>query len=382
MGRMILSGARLFDGAQLHEGLALVLEGGRIAAVLPEAEAPTAQTSRLAGGVLAPGLIDLQVNGGGGVMLSGQEPLAELATICAAHARLGTTGLLPTLITTTPAHTRAVLAAGVAAVGRVPGFLGLHMEGPHLDALRPGCHPPHHIRPMTQDDLETLCEARAGLPALMVTLAPASVTPAQIERLSAAGVVVSLGHSEASFAQAQAAHQAGATAVTHLFNAMSQLGSREPGLVGAALSLPFAVGLIADGIHVAPPTAQLALRLAGDRLFLVSDAMAVAGTRLDGFDLAGRRILRRNGALRTENGTLAGADLSLPQAIAHCITALGVAPEQALAMATTRPARVIGVQAGRVAPGLSADLVHFRDDWTVERVWQNGAEVQAKSATP
>ena len=382
MGRMILSGARLFDGAQLHEGLALVLEGGRIAAVLPEAEAPTAQTSRLAGGVLAPGLIDLQVNGGGGVMLSGQEPLAELATICAAHARLGTTGLLPTLITTTPAHTRAVLAAGVAAVGRVPGFLGLHMEGPHLDALRPGCHPPHHIRPMTQDDLETLCEARAGLPALMVTLAPASVTPAQIERLSEAGVVVSLGHSEASFAQAQAAHQAGATAVTHLFNAMSQLGSREPGLVGAALSLPFAVGLIADGIHVAPPTAQLALRLAGDRLFLVSDAMAVAGTRLDGFDLAGRRILRRNGALRTENGTLAGADLSLPQAIAHCITALGVAPEQALAMATTRPARVIGVQAGRVAPGLSADLVHFRDDWTVERVWQNGAEVQAKSATP
>ena len=381
MERLILSGARLFDGVRLRDGLAVVVVQGRIAAVLPEAEAPPGQTLRLAGGILAPGLIDLQVNGGGGVMLSGQEPLAELATICAAHARLGTTGLLPTLITTTPAHTRAVLAAGVAAVGRVPGFLGLHLEGPHLDALRPGCHPPHHIRPMTQDDLETLCEARAGLPALMVTLAPASVTPAQIERLSEAGVVVSLGHSEASFAQAQAAHQAGATAVTHLFNAMSQLGSREPGLVGAALSLPFAVGLIADGIHVAPPTAQLALRLAGDRLFLVSDAMAVAGTRLDGFDLAGRRILRRNGALRTENGTLAGADLSLPQAIAHCITALGVAPEQALAMATTRPAKVIGVQAGRIAPGLSADLVHFRDDWTVARVWQAGAEVQANSPT-
>ena len=381
MERLILSGARLFDGVHLRDGLAVVVAQGRIAAVLPEAEAPPGQTLRLAGGVLAPGLIDLQVNGGGGVMLSGQDPLAELATICAAHARLGTTGLLPTLITTTAAQTRAVLAAGVAAVGRVPGFLGLHLEGPHLDALRPGCHPPHHIRPMTQDDLETLCEARAGLPALMVTLAPASVTPAQIERLSAAGVVVSLGHSEATFAQAKTAHEAGARAVTHLFNAMSQLGSREPGLVGAALSLPFAVGLIADGIHVAPPTAQLALRLAGDRVFLVSDAMAVAGTGLDGFDLAGRRILRRDGALRTENGILAGADLSLPQAIAHCITALGVAPEQALAMATARPAEVIGVQAGRIAPGLSADLVHFRDDWTVARVWQDGAEVQANSPT-
>ncbi len=381
MDRLILSGARLFDGARLRDGMAVVVAQGRIAAVLPEAEAPSGQILRLAGGVLAPGLIDLQVNGGGGVMLSGQEPLAGLATICAAHARLGTTGLLPTLITATPAHTRAVLAAGVAAVGRVPGFLGLHLEGPHLDAARPGCHPPQHIRPMTQEDLETLCEARAGLPALMVTLAPASVTPAQIERLTEAGVVVSLGHSEASFAQAHIAYKAGARAVTHLFNAMSQLGAREPGLVGAALSLPFAVGLIADGLHVAPPSAQLALRLAGERLFLVSDAMAVAGTGLDAFDLSGRRILRRNGALRTENGTLAGADLSLPQAIYHCISALGVPPEQALAMATARPAALIGAQAGQIAPGRSADLVHFRADWTVARIWQGGAEVQANSLT-
>ncbi|MFD2175547.1 N-acetylglucosamine-6-phosphate deacetylase [Rhodobacter lacus] len=381
MDRLILSGARIFDGAQVFEDHALVVCAGRIAALLPEAEAPEGQTLRLAGGLLAPGFVDLQVNGGGGVMLGGEDPLAEIATICAAHASLGTTSVLPTLITASAATTRRVLAAGVAAVGRVPGFLGLHLEGPHLDPRRPGCHPPEHIRPMEEEDLLTLCEARAGLPALMVTLAPASVSPAQIARLSEAGLVVFLGHAECSLAEAAAAARAGACGVTHLFNAMSQLGAREPGLVGAALSLPLAAGLIADGIHVAPETAQLALRLAGERIFLVSDAMAPAGTELTEFTLAGRRILRRAGALRTEAGTLAGADLTLPEAVRFCIERLGVAPGQALAMATARPAQVIGAPVGRLAPGLAADLVHLTAAGGLARVWQGGEALQAKSAS-
>ncbi len=382
MGRLILAGARqIFDGKTLHPHHVLVLEQGRIVALLPEAEAPPGPRLRLRGGTLAPGLVDLQVNGGGGVMLSGKDPLAEIATICAAHARLGATSVLPTLITTTVRASRAVLAAGVAAVGRVPGFAGLHLEGPHLDPRRPGCHRAEHIRPMTQDDLETLCEARAGLPALMVTLAPASASPEQIARLSAAGVVVALGHSDCTLHEAEAAQAAGAGVVTHLFNAMSPLGSREPGLVGAALCLPFAAGLIADGIHVAPETAQLALRLAGERLFLVSDAMAVAGTDLTGFPLDDNRIFRADGALRLENGTLAGADLSLPQAICHCIHRLGVAPAQALTMATRRPAQVIGSSRGQIAPGLPADLVHLDETWHLSRVWQAGVELQANSPT-
>lgn len=380
MGRMILTGARLFDGAGCHDGQALVIEGNRIAAILPAQDAPAGERIDLGGGLLAPGLIDLQVNGGGGVMLTGDDPLAEIATICAAHAGLGTTGLLPTLITTSARQTRAVLAAGVAAVGRAPGFLGLHLEGPHLDPKRPGCHPAEHIRPMTEDDLLTLCEARAGLPALMLTVAPASVTPDQIARLTEAGVVVALGHADCSFAQAQAAFDAGARGVTHLFNAMSQLGSREPGLVGAALSLPFACGLIADGIHVSAESARLAARLAGERIFLVSDAMAVAGTDLTGFDLAGQRIHRANHSLRTENDTLAGADLSLPDAMRFCVEVLGLPPEQALTMATARPAALIGSNRGRIAPGLPADLVHLTDDWELTRVWQGGA-LQANSPT-
>ncbi|MBD3801911.1 MAG: N-acetylglucosamine-6-phosphate deacetylase [Thioclava sp.] len=377
MERLILTAARVFDGTAFHENHAIVLEQGRISALCPIAELPEGQVIELPGGTLAPGLVDLQVNGGGGVMLDGHATLDTLATICAAHARLGATTILPTLITDTRASTQTVLAAGIAAVSRVPGFGGLHLEGPHLDPKRPGCHPSDRIRPMDQDDIETLLEAKTGLPALIVTLSPANATPEQIARLSEAGIVVSLGHSECTFDQAQEAIAAGARMVTHLFNAMSQLGSREPGLVGAALATPVSTGLIADGIHVHPESIRLALAAKRQgEIFLVSDAMACAGSDLTEFTLAGRRILRRDGALRLEDGTLAGADLSLPEAVRFMIETVGVTPEQALAMATRIPAEAIGAPVGRIVPGLAGDLVHLDEDWRLTEVWQGG---QAKS---
>lgn len=373
---MILQGARLFDGERFLENQAILLEQGRISGLCPLDDAPEGRRIALPGGTLAPGLVDLQVNGGGGVMLDGDARLETLSTICAAHARLGATTLLPTLITDSRAAMQSTLAAGIAAVGRVPGFAGLHLEGPHLDPRRPGCHPPQHIRPMEEGDLEILLEAKTALPALIVTLSPAAATPRQIERLSEAGIIVSLGHSDCGFAQAQEAIAAGARMVTHLYNAMSQLGSREPGLVGAALASGVSAGLIADGIHVHPASIRLALaaKQAGE-VFLVSDAMACAGTGLDGFDLAGRRIARRDGALRLEDGTLAGADLSLPQAIRFMIETVGIAPERALAMATHIPAAQIGAPVGRIAPGLAADLVHFDETWRPTRIWQGGREI-------
>ncbi|PCD76531.1 N-acetylglucosamine-6-phosphate deacetylase [Pseudothioclava arenosa] len=382
MDRQILTGARIFDGQSLHVGLSLLIEAGRIGAIGPRTTLPDAPVLALPGGVLAPGLIDLQVNGGGGVMLDGAANPEQIATICAAHARLGTTGLLPTLITDTPQATRAVLAAGVASVGRVPGLLGLHLEGPHLDPRRHGAHDPALIRPLDQDDIELYCEARAGLPALMITLAPASATPEQIATLVRAGIVVSLGHAECSFEEAHVAQRAGAAMVTHLFNAMSQMQSRAPGLVGAALALPLAAGLIADGIHVHPETLRIALaaKPAGE-MFLVTDAMACAGTAMTEFTLGGRRILRSENALRLENGTLAGADLALPQAIKLMIEQVGISPERALAMATRIPADLIGAEAGRLAPGAPADLVHLSDDWMLRSIWRGGVPVQAKSAT-
>lgn len=375
----ILTGADLFDGTTRRPGMALVIEDNRIAAILPEAEAPDYPVLHLNGGVLTPGLIDLQVNGGDGILLDGSATAATLARICAAHARLGATGILPTLITDTPQATAAVIKAGIAAAkARVPGFLGLHLEGPHLDPRRHGAHDPALIRPMTDGDLAALIAAARALPTLMVTLAPASARPGQIAALHAAGAVVSLGHADCTLAEAAAAQAAGATSVTHLFNAMSPLGSREPGLVGAALSLPLACGLIADGVHVHPETIRLALaaKSAGE-VFLVSDAMAVAGTGLTEFQLGDRRILRRDGRLTLADGTLAGADLSLPQAVRFMIKQVGLSPERALAMASRIPAQVIGSDRGRIAPGLPADLVHFNADWQLTRVWQAGAPVQA-----
>lgn len=373
MTRLALTGATVFDGTRMHPDAVLVLDGPRIEALRSDVPQGVA-AHPLPGGVLAPGCIDLQVNGGGGVMVGPATDAAQLARICAAHARLGATGIMPTLITDRPEVTARVIAAGIACAG-VPGFLGLHLEGPHLDPRRAGAHDPALIRPMEEADCQALCAAARQLPALMVTVAPCAVTPGQISRLAQAGVIVSLGHAEASRAEAQAAFAAGARGATHLFNAMSPLGHREPGLPGAVLVGTASAGIIADGVHVAPEVLQIALAARPEGLFLVSDAMAVAGTDASEFLLNDRRVLRRGGRLVLENGTLAGADLSLPQAVAFLIRRLGIAPERALAMAGRVPAGLIGANAGDLAPGGPADLIYLDGDWTLQGVWQAGARV-------
>ncbi|NGM44427.1 N-acetylglucosamine-6-phosphate deacetylase [Rhodobacter sp. SGA-6-6] len=363
------TGAIVYDGTRLREG-GLSVAGGHVA------DTDAGPVERLEGGWLLPGLLDLQVNGGGGHQVSGATTAADLAMMCRVHERLGTTGILPTLITDTPEATAAVLAAGVEAAA-VPGFLGLHLEGPHLDPRRKGAHDPTLIRPMTDTDLNRLCEGAKALPSLLVTLAPESVTAAQIAALAAAGVVVSLGHSDCGLATAQAAFAAGASCVTHLFNAMSQLGNREPGLAGAALTgAPFC-GLIADGIHVAPEAMRIAMAAAPGRLFLVSDCMAPAGTVVTEFTLGTRRILRRDGRLTLEDGTLAGADLTLPQAIRTMVERVGAAPEVAFAMATSRPAACLRrSDIGHLRPGGRADFVHLGPDFTLRGVWRAGQRVR------
>jgi N-acetylglucosamine-6-phosphate deacetylase len=366
--RRAFAAEAVFDGHRMHRDAALVVEDGRVVGI-----EPAGGRDRL-GGVIAPGFIDLQVNGGGGRMVDGNADAASLAAICDAHAKLGATGILPTLITDTPDATATVIAAGIrAAELAVPGFLGLHLEGPHLDPRRKGAHDPALIRPMDATDLARLCEAATRLPALMLTVAPEAVTPEQIAQLARAGVIVSLGHSDCSYDTARAAVTAGAGCATHLFNAMSQLGNREPGLVGAVLDGRIAAGLIADGIHVSPATLRIALAARPEGLFLVSDAMAVAGSGATEFELGGRRILRRDGRLTLEDGTLAGADLSLPQAVAVMVRDVGLAPEAALAMAGSRPAAVIGAAGGGVlSKGGRADFVHLAPDWALVQVWRAG----------
>src|SRR5882672_9001810 len=269
---IVLSGARIFDGENFLLDHAVVVEGERIAAIVPYAERPQGAARDLAGGLLAPGYIDVQVNGGGGVLFN-EDPTPEaIARIAAAHRKHGTVGLLPTLVTDAPQVMTAAIAATREARRRTPATLGLHLEGPFLDPRRRGAHELKYIRDLAPGDVETIVDADCG--AVMVTLAPNRVGAASIAELARRGVLVSLGHSEASYEQARAAIQAGARAFTHLFNAMSAPVGREPGMVGAALDLADAfVGIIADGHHVHEANLRIALAAKRhDRFMLISDA--------------------------------------------------------------------------------------------------------------
>ncbi|MBW7055465.1 N-acetylglucosamine-6-phosphate deacetylase [Paracoccus bogoriensis] len=368
--RHILAASRLFDGTTLHDNAALVIEHDRIAAILPEAEAP-APTERV-DGIIAPGFLDLQANGGGGLMVDGTTDVAALRAICQAHRGLGTAGILPTLITDTPDATARVIEAGIeAARQQVPGFLGLHLEGPHLDPRRKGAHDAALIRPMSDSDLNRLCQAARQLPSLMVTLAPEAAHRDQIAALRAAGAVVSLGHSDCTLDQAEQTFAAGATCATHLFNAMSQMDHRQPGLVSAVLSGEAHAGLIADGIHVHPAIIRVALRARPQGLFLVSDCMAFAGTGLTQMDLGGRRVQRQDGRLTLADGTLAGADLTLAQAVRRIAALPEAGLARALAMASSEPARALRRQAdlGILRPGIRAELTLLDQDLTAARLW-------------
>lgn len=369
--RQAFTGATVFDGHRLLDGAVVVVDGHRVSDIADHVP-PGAEVVALGGGFLLPGLIDLQVNGGGGRMVDGHTDAAALAAICATHARLGATGILPTLITDTDAAMDQVIAAGIAATG-TPGFLGLHLEGPHLDPRRKGAHDPRLIRQMAAADLSRLLRAAERLPALMVTLAPSAVAPDQVAALTAAGAIVSLGHSDCTGEEAQGLIAAGAGCATHLFNAMSQIANREPGLAGTALTQGIACGLIADGIHVHPAVMRLALAAKPEGIFLVSDCMAAAGTDQTEFHLGGRRILRQNGRLMLEDGTLAGADLTLPRALQVLTGPVGISPARAFAMASRIPADLIArPDLGRIAPGLAADLVALSPDLTLAAVWQAG----------
>lgn len=374
--RHAFCGADVFDGAQIVPDAVLLVRDGRVEDILGQVPAGVAET-RLPGGTLSPGFLDLQVNGGGGEMVGAATDANALVRLCTLHGRLGATGILPTLITDTAEVTRQVIDAGCAVAGAgVPGFLGLHLEGPHLDPRRKGAHDPDLIRPMTDADLNTLCAAAHDLPALMVTLAPSAAQPEQIRQLADAGAIVSLGHSDATLAEARRAIEAGANCATHLFNAMSQLGNREPGMVGAVLNSGIFAGLIADGHHVAIETLRIALSAQPHGLFLVSDCMAAAGSDATEFRLGGRRILRQGGLLTLEDGTLAGADLTMAMAVKTMSTRVGLPLHQALAMATSTPAALVRrSDIGGLLSGQRADLVHLDAAMTLSGVWRAGVRI-------
>jgi N-acetylglucosamine-6-phosphate deacetylase len=379
MAAQFLTGCALLIDGSWWRGQGVLVRDGVIAAILPEASAVAAQRVALPPeALLSPGLVDVQVNGGGGVLFNDAPSLEAARAIAAAHRRLGTTAILPTLITDTGPAMALAGAAARAACDADCGVIGVHFEGPFLSPHRPGVHRGELIRPIEAADVALLAEVAAGLRGrVMVTLAPECVADSVLRRLAAAGVVLSAGHSEADFERMRAALAAGVTGFTHLYNAMPAPAGRAPGLVTAALlDGPSFCGVIADGVHVHRASLRLVLAAKGfGRVMLVSDSMPPLGTDQGEFMLQGRRILRGAGRLVSETGTLAGADICLADAVRFVVRELDVTVARALEMASAVPAAFLRLEdrVGRIAVGLRADLLLLSPDLQVLGTWHGGA---------
>ena len=367
----------VFDGTVVHERAAVIVDGPRIADLVPTTDLPRTISTRTLpeGAWLAPGFIDLQVNGGGDVLFNDQPTVEGVCAIAAAHRRRGTTALLPTLISDSTEKMRLAMEAVNAAVVSEPSILGLHLEGPYLSPEKPGVHDRSQIRPPSPDELAILTAPRKGV--LLMTLAPEVVPPGFIAQLVAAGIRVSLGHSMASYRETRAAMAEGLSGFTHLFNAMRPLSSREGGPIAAALESAEAwYGLIADGVHVEPAMLRLALRGLGHPM-LVSDAMPPVGGSRSNFSLHGDSITAQEGCCVRDDGTLAGTVLDMATAVRNSVRLLGVSLPEALRFASAYPATFLGLgqTLGHVVAGSRADLVAFEPtEMTVLATWVAGLD--------
>ena len=375
MQRVLING-RIFDGQQILDGHAAVLDGAAVAAVLPAGEAPAgAARIDLEGGLLAPGFIDVQVNGGGGVLFNDQPSVEGIRTISRAHRPYGTTGLLPTLVSDDWAVMESAARAVEAALEQgLPGLLGIHFEGPYLNTARKGIHDDAVIRAVDPGALALFTSKTLGQ--VVVTLAPEMVAPDFIRALDGAGVRVCAGHTAASYAQVQRGLEAGIRGFTHLFNAMSPLTSREPGAVGAALEDPHSwCGMIVDGHHVHDASLKVAIAAkARGKSMLVTDAMPTVGADDKRFQIGGQTIVAQDGRCANAEGRLAGSDLDMASAVRNTVRRLGLPLEEALRMASRYPAAFLGLECrlGRIAPGFDADLVLLDDDLEVRETWIGG----------
>jgi len=375
LARFTIAAPQLFDGTAMRGPAWITCSGGIIERV-GFGEAPPGALPDDA--ILAPGFVDVQVNGGRGVLLNDEPTEAGVHRIVEAHRRAGTTGCLPTLITDrTDVMER--LAAIAPAASRIPGVLGFHLEGPALNPQRKGIHLGSEIRVPNARDLAAM-KSFGSCGRSIVTLAPECVPASLIDDLLQTGLRISVGHSDATATQIMQAADRGVTGVTHLFNAMSQLTAREPGVVGAALDDErLFAGIICDGLHVDPASLRIAMRCKGrDRLMLVTDAMPLVGTNRRNFLLQGRQITLQGERLTGPDGTLAGAHLTMMQAVRNAVTLLGFDVAEALTMASRTPAGFLGLDSelGSVAPGYRADLVAFNSQFEVIETWVAGRPTQ------
>lgn len=372
-----LVNARVLTESGFRDDVAVLVEGARIAGILPDRDARVRAADRedLGGGLLLPGFIDAQVNGGGGVLFNNTPTVEGIAAIASAHRRFGTTGLLPTLISDDIATMRAAIAAVREAIARgVPGVLGIHLEGPYLAEARKGTHDATRFR--VPDAAEIAIATSLGEGVTLLTLAPERVPADTIRDLVARGTVIAAGHTAGDYAQVRAGLDAGVRGFTHLYNAMTPLQGREPGAVGAALEDRDAwVGVIADGVHVHPASLRVALAAKPrGKVFLVTDAMPTVGADTPAFELYGETITTRDGVVRNAAGALAGSALDMATAVRNAVELLRLPLDEAARMASTYPAEFLGLGGthGRIATGYRADFVLVDDAVRVRRTWIGG----------
>ncbi|PKR59397.1 N-acetylglucosamine-6-phosphate deacetylase [Thalassospira lohafexi] len=378
MSAFAITNARIFDGTDFLDGKSVIVRDGNVDKIVDAAALPADLTVIDGNGqMLAPGLIDVQVNGGGGVLLNDQPTVDGVRAIMQAHRKYGTTAMLPTLITDHRGKMETAITAVTDAIDAgVPGIVGIHLEGPYLNPERKGVHSADIIRPMENDAIELLTRLPNGR--ILVTMAPEKAAKGTIKTLADKGVLVCAGHTAGNYAHIQSAIDEGLRGFTHLFNAMSPMTHREPGVAGAAMADDTTwCGLIADGYHVHPAVLKVAIHAkATGKIMLVTDAMPTVGADDKRFTLGGEEIIAADGRCALADGTLAGSDLDMISAVKNCVEMVGLDLGEALRMASLYPAEFLKLddKMGRIAPGYQADMILFDDAFNVSRSWINGAE--------
>ncbi|OEF24013.1 N-acetylglucosamine-6-phosphate deacetylase [Vibrio rumoiensis] len=370
-----LINAKIYTGHDVLTEHAVVVEAGKIKSVIKIEDLPkNVETKDLNGAILSPGFIDLQLNGCGGVMLNDEITADTMQIMHKANLKSGCTSFTPTLITSSNEDMQQAIKAGREYQQKYKNqSLGLHLEGPYLNVLKKGIHRPDFIRKSDDDMIQTMCDNHDVI--AKVTLAPEQNKAEHIQRLTEAGIVVSIGHTNATYAEARKSFADGISFATHLFNAMTPMVGREPGVVGAIYDTPEVyAGIIADGFHVDYANIRIAHKVKGDKLVLVTDATAPAGADMDHFIFVGKKVYYRDGKCIDENGTLGGSALTMIEAVQNTVEHVGIALDEALRMATLYPARAIGVdkQLGEIKSGMVANLTVFDRDFNVKATVVNG----------
>ncbi|VUD42476.1 N-acetylglucosamine-6-phosphate deacetylase [Thalassocella blandensis] len=377
-----VSGARIFDGQNFHDDHVLVINDEKIVGIEPRTSTAATEDCaviELDGGIIAPGFIDLQVNGGGGKLFNNDPSMATLSAMLHGHRMYGTTTMTPTLISdSTEQHQAGVSVIQQAIAENMKGILGVHIEGPFFNIERRGTHKAEFIRNPTESDIAWVCEASQATPAMVtiVTLAPERAEKGQIAKLVESGVVVCAGHTDGYYADVKAALEEGLSGFTHLFNAMRPLTGREPGVVGAALEDKNSwCGIIADGHHVHPSTLAVAIAAKPKgKVFIVTDAMATIGHPDKSFELYGEVIKEQDGCLINAEGRLAGSAISMIDSVRYAVEGIGLTLDEALRMASLYPAQFVGraSELGQIVENYRADLVHFDQNYVVKNTWVAG----------